>query len=220
MNLNLSRQPAKGLVFTLASVPVAFGLWFLLIKIFGLTYSAGTLVFTVCFTYFWQHGWSFQGWPSHLWTKSRWIQGVVNWVLLMLTVWLTILIWATITGKPFFETQLGLWAQTTIIAAVISLFFFGNRTSCSRPVWPIRPSPLQDSTNLVWAVLFVPTALLFLPGIWGAPSAYIPWIWFPVALIPLAYFGGWPFDRLGQPRAGIAYAGVTFFPNFRNAGPP
>jgi hypothetical protein len=212
MNLDLSRQPAKGLVFTLASIPVAFGLWFLLIRVFGLAYGAGTLVFTVCFTYFWQHGWSFQGWPAHLWTKSRWIQGVINWILLMLTVWLTIVIWATISGKPFYETQLGLWAQTTIIAAVISLFFFGNQLLL--PASLANKQPLAGFTNLVWAVLFFPTALLFLPSIWGAPPAYIPWIWFPVALVPMAYFGGWPFDRLGQPRAGIAYAGVTFFLTF------
>jgi hypothetical protein len=209
MNLDLSRQPAKGLAFTLASIPVAFVLWFLLIKVFGLMYGAGTLVFTVCFTYFWQLGWSFQGWPACLWTKSRWIQGVINWVLLMLTVWLTIAIWAMVSGKPFFETQLGLWAQTTIIAGVISLFFFGNQLLL--PARLADQQPLAGFTNLVWAVLFFPTALLFLPSIWGGPSAYIPWIWFPVALVPMAYFAGWPFDRLGQPRAGISYAGVTFF---------
>lgn len=44
----------------------------------------------------------------------------------------------------------------------------------------------------------------------GNGALYIPWIWFPITLVVMGYFGGQPFDQLGQPRAGIAYAGATF----------
>lgn len=212
IDMDLSRQPLKGGVFTLASIPVAIGLWFLLRGVFGLEYGPGTLVFTVCFTYFWHHGWSFGGWPASLWTQSRWVRGVINWVLLMLTVWLTLAIWAWAYERAFYETPVGLWAQTTIIAAVISLFFFGNQLLLPAELGDRQP--LAGFVNLLWAVLFFPLALFFLPEIWGSAPGWIPWIWFPVALVFMVYFGGWPFDQLGQPRAGIAYLGSVFIATF------
>ena len=204
----LARQPAKGVAFTVASVPVAVGLWYLLTGIFGLDYGPGAVVFTVCFTYFWQVGWSFAGWPANRWTSSRWAAGAINWVILMLAVWGTLALWSWYYDAPFQETEVGLWAQTTILAGVISLFFFGNQLLL--PAELGSKQPLSGFVNLLWAVFFLPFALLLLPKLAGAGALYIPWIWFPVALIPMAYFGGWPFAQLGQPRAGIAYLGTTF----------
>lgn len=204
----LSQQPQKGIVFTLLSIPAAVGLWFLLTRLFALDYGPGALVFTVCFTYFWQIGWSFGGWPASRWTESRWVRGAINWVLLMLAVWGTIALWAWYYAMPFQETQIGLWAQTTIIAGVVSLFFFGNQLLLPPELGDKQP--LAGVTNFIWGVLFFPFALFFLPKIAGSEPLWIPWIWFPVALVFMAYLGGWPFDRLGQPRAGIAYMGAVF----------
>jgi hypothetical protein len=204
----LARQPTKGMVFSVASVPVALALWLLLRDVFGLEYGAGAVVFTVCFTWFWQIGWSFGGWPANRWTSSRWGVGAINWVLLMLAVWGTLALWGWYFDRPFEETEVGLWAQTTIIAGVISLFFFGNELLL--PPSLAGQQPLSGFVNLIWGVLFLPFALLLLPKLAGANALYIPWIWFPVALVPMAYFGGWPFGQLGQPRAGVAYLGVTF----------
>ncbi len=203
----LSRQPLKGLVFTAACAPAAVGLWFLLTGAFGLDYGPATLFFTVCFTYFWQIGWSFGGWPASRFTTSRWAQGAVNWVLLMLVAWGTVALWAWYYGKPFEETQVGLWAQTTIFAGVMSLFFFGNQLLLPPALG--AEQPFAGVANAVWAVLFVPFALLLVPQLGGGGALYIPWIWFPVALIYMSYFGGWPFDRLDQPRAGISYTGAV-----------
>lgn len=203
----LSRQPLKGIVFTAASAPVAVGLWYLLTGLFGLDYGPGTLVFTVCFTYFWQIGWSFGGWPANKWTTSRWKQGAFNWVLLMLVAWGTIALWGWYYDKPFEATQIGMWAQTTIFAGVMSLFFFGNELLLPSELG--SKQPFAGMTNFVWAVLFVPLGLLFVPQLAGAQALYIPWIWFPVALVVMSYFQGWPFDRLRQPRAGIAYMGAV-----------
>jgi hypothetical protein len=204
----LSRQPVKGIFFTFASAVVGIIYGFVLLKIYGISYGAGTLFFTICFTYFWHLGWSFMGWPASLFTKSRWTQGVFNYILSHCIVWLTFGIWVWVYGKPFYETPVGLWGQTTIIAAVISIFFFANQLLL--PADQTNKQPLAGFTNVLWGVLFFPLALFFIPQMWGLPPGYIPWIWFPIALIPIAYFGGWPFDRLGVYRAGISYMGVVF----------
>jgi len=204
----LLRQPLKGLVFTAGSGVGAVGLWYLLTGLFSLDYGQGLLVFTVCFTFFWQIGWSFGGWPASKWTDSRLVKGVVNWLLLMLAVWGTLRLWGWFFHKPFEDTDVGLWAQTTIIAGVTSLFFFGNELLL--PPDLAAEQPLAGATNFVWGALFLPLAFVFLPKLVGGHAFYIPWIWFPVALVWMSYFGGWPFDRLGQPRAGIAYLGAVF----------
>jgi hypothetical protein len=202
------RQPYKGLGFISASAVLAIALWYLLKGPFGVDYSTGLLVFTVCFTFFWQIGWSFGGWPANKWTHSRWTKGIINWVLLMLAVWGTLRLWGWFFGKPFQETDVGLWAQTTIIAGVASLFFFGNQLVL--PASMGQKQPFAGAANFVWGVLFLPLALVFMPKLVGMHPLYIPWIWFPIALVWMSYFGGWPFDRVEQPRAGISYLGVVF----------
>jgi hypothetical protein len=205
----LSRQPVKGLFLTALSIPFAALLWLLLTGLFGLSLGAATLVITVCFAFFWQVGWSFGGWPAARWTSSQWLRGFINWVLLMLLVWLSAELWHWFSHQPFTGTQIGLWGQTAIIAGVVSLFFFGN--TLLLPADLAGRQPLAGLANLVWGVLFIPLALLLLPRLAGGPGMYVPWIWFPVAVVVMSYFAGWPFDRLGQPRAGVSYLGVVFF---------
>jgi hypothetical protein len=204
-----SRQPSKGICFTLLSVPLTVVIWYLLTGLFGLGYGPATTVITVCFAFFWQVGWSFGGWPASRWTSNRWLRGTCNWVLLMLLVWLTAEIWHLLYHAPFASTQIGLWGQTAIIAGVASLFFFGNTLLV--PAELADKQPMSGIANLIWGVLFVPAALLLLPKLAGGGGWYIPWVWFPIAVVVMSYFGGWPFDRLGQPRAGIAYLGTVFF---------
>jgi hypothetical protein len=219
MQVQLNEQPWKGLFVTFASVPVAVALWIVLIDLVGVGFGAGAVVFTVCFTYFWHLAWSFYGWPANRLFDSRWTVGTVNWLVLMGLVALTLGAWSLAYGRPFYETGVGLWAQTTIIAAVISLFFFGNQLLLPADLAEEAPQPLTGGLNVLWAVLFFPTVLFFVPPlIMDAGPLYLPWIWFPIALIPMAYFGGWPFDELGQPRAGIAYASVVFVLTFAMLG--
>jgi len=205
---DLSRQPLKGVFFTALSLPLAPGLWFLFHDAFGLDYGSSSLVITICFSYFWQIGWSFGGWPASRLTSNRWLRGAINWVLLMGLVWLTIGLWHWYYDEPFQATNIGLWGQTAILAGVISLFFFGNRLLLPEEL--ADRQPLAGSVNLIWALFFLPLALLLLPTLGGTPGLYIPWIWFPITLVAMAYFGGWPFAELGQPRAGIAYMGAVF----------
>jgi hypothetical protein len=204
----LSRQPLKGVTFTLLSCLAGAALWGLLRGPFALDYGAATLVFTVCIVWFWQLAWSFGGWPATLWTQSRWVRGTINWVMLMLVAWLTIKCWEWWFGVPFAETQIGLWGLTALFGGVLSLFFFGNQLLL--PASHAAVQPLAGLTNLVWALALLPLLLIFLPKVAGAQPIGVPYIWFPIALIPLTYFGGKPFDELGQPYAGLAYAGVTF----------
>jgi hypothetical protein len=204
----VNRQPVKGLVFTALSVPLTVVLWFGLTGLFGLGYGPATDIITLCFAFFWQVGWSFGGWPASRWTDSRWVRGLVNWVLLMLLVWLTAALWHWAYHEPFSDTPAPLWGQTAIIAGVTSLFFFGN--TLLLPSTLSGSQPLAGFVNLIWGVLFVPLALYLLPRLAGSGGLYIPWIWFPIAVVVMPYFGGWPFDRLGQPRAGISYLGTVF----------
>jgi hypothetical protein len=203
----LSRQPVKGIAFTLFSFIFGAALWGLLRGPFALDYGSATLVFTVCIVWFWQLAWSFGGWPASLITSNRWTRGVVNWVLLMLVAWLTIKCWEWWFNKPFTETDIGIWGLAALFGGVLSLFFFGNQLLL--PEGETR-QPLAGLTNMIWALGMLPLLLLFLPKVAGAGPIVVPYIWFPIALIPLTYFGGQPFDRLGQPYAGLAYAGVTF----------
>lgn len=204
----LSRQPLKGVAFTLFSVAFGAVLWWLLRGPFGLEYPSATLVFTVCIVWFWQLAWSFGGWPASLFTESRWVRGAVNWVLLMLVAWLTIKCFEWWFHKPFVSTDIGLWGLTALFGGVLSLFFFGNRLLL--PEAEGANQPLAGFTNLAWALGLLPLLLLFLPKLAGLQPIGVPYIWFPIALIPLTYFGGEPFARLGQPYAGLAYMGVTF----------
>jgi hypothetical protein len=203
----LSRQPLKGIAFTLFSCIAGAALWGLLRGPFGLDYGSGTLVFTVCIVWFWQLAWSFGGWPASLFTSSRWVRGAINWTLIMLVVWLTIRCFEWWFDKPFAQTAIGTWGLTALFAAVLNLFFFGNRLVL--PEGEAR-QPLSGLANTAWALAFLPLVMLFLPKLAGLAPIGIPYIWFPIALIPLTYFGGRPFDKLGQPYAGLAYAGVTF----------
>lgn len=204
----LARQPLKGLFFTVVCVPFGGLLWLLLVHAFGLDWGPATTVFTVCFVYFWQIGWSFGGWPGRVFTSSRWARGAINWVLLMVLVLLSIRLWSWYYDRPFQDTEIGLWAQTTIIAGVVSLFFFGN--TLLLPEQLANKQPLGGFVNLLWGVLFVPFGLLYVLKLDGGSGLYIPWIWFPVALVFMSYFDGKPLDQLGQPRAGIAYCGAVF----------
>lgn len=202
------RQPWKGLIFLGLSVLGGAAMGLLLIGLYGLEYGPATTVFTVCVVYFWQFAWSFGGWPANLISDSRWVRGVINWILIMLLVWATCAGFQWYFDKPFAETAIGQWGQSAICAAVLSLFFVGNRLIL--PEGEGDHQPVSGWANLVWSLGVIPLALIFGAKIAGAEMAYIPYLWFPIALIPLTYFGGEPFDRLGQPFAGIAYVGVTF----------
>lgn len=208
----LSRQPVKGLFLLLLSIPFTFMLWVAMIHIMDIGYGPGAVVYAVCFTFFWHLGWSFSGWPGRVLTGNRWLLGGVNWVLAMLAVYCTLAIWSYAYQQPFYETPVALWAQTAIFAAVVSLFFCRNQLLL--PSHLGHEQPLAGFVNLIWAVVFVPTTLVFVPRLWGLDPFYIPWIWFPLALVVMDFFGGWPFDRLGVPRCGIAYVatvcGLTF----------
>jgi len=209
--MDISRQPVKGLFLTLLTLPLAVALWLLLIEGFGLAYGAGAVVFTVCFTYFWHVGWSLGGWPGNLVTENRWARGTINWILLMLLVWLTVAVWGWVYDLPFEETPLGLWAQTTIIAGVACVFFFGNQLLLPEELG--SKQPLAGLTNLMFC-LSAAFAVFFIPLMWGSAPGFLPFVWFPVALVFMAYFGGWPFDQLGQPRAGLAYLAGVFLVTF------
>ena len=204
----LTRQPAKGLAFTARSIPFTVALWYLLTGLFELDYGPATLVITVCFAWYWQLGWAFGGWPGNRFSDSRWVRGAINWLLLMALVWASIEVWEWFYDRPFGETQIGAWAQTAIIAGVANLFFFGNALLAEGDR---DRQPLAGVVNTVFAVLFVPLALLLLPQLGGSEGIYIPWIWFPVTVVVVTFFAGWPFADLGQPRTGIAYAGAVFF---------
>jgi hypothetical protein len=143
------------------------------------------------------------------------VRGAVNWTLIMLVVWLTIKCWEWWFDKPFAQTSIGVWGLTALFAAVLNLFFFGNRLVL--PEGEAR-QPVAGLANLAWALGFLPLVMLFLPKLAGLQPVGIPYIWFPIALIPLTYFGGKPFDKLGQPYAGLAYAGVTFIGTVLFAG--
>lgn len=203
----LARQPVKGLLFTALSVVLAAALWFLLHGAFKLSYAASSLCITVCFSWFWQLAWSFGGWPASRLTSNRWLRGTINWVLLMSMVWLTIGLWHWFYGKPFDQTQIGLWGQSAILAGVISLFFFGNRLLLTDE--QAQRQPLAGFANLVWALFLLPFALLLIPTLDGGHGLYVPWIWFPVTLVAMGYFGGWPFGEIPQPRAGILHMGTV-----------
>jgi len=211
----LSRQPLKGIAFTLFSGIAGAALWGLLRGPFSLDYGSATLVFTVCIVWFWQLAWSFGGWPASLFTDNRWVRGAVNWTLIMLVVWLTIKCFEWWFDKPFAQTAIGTWGLTALFAAVLNLFFFGNRLVL--PEGETR-QPVAGLANTAWALGFLPLVMLFLPKLAGLQPIGIPYIWFPIALIPLTYFGGKPFDKLGQPFAGLAYAGVTFIGTVLFAG--
>jgi hypothetical protein len=212
----LSRQPTKGIAFTLFSCVFAAVLWWLLRGPFALDYPSATLVFTVCIVWFWQLAWSFGGWPASLLTSNRWLRGILNWVLLMLVAWATIKGWEWWFGRPFVKTDIGLWGLTALFGGVLSLFFFGNQLLL--PAAEGSRQPVAGFTNLVWALGLLPLLMLFAPKIAGAHPIAVPYIWFPIALIPLTYFGGEPFARLGQPYAGLAYVGTTFLGTVLFAG--
>jgi hypothetical protein len=207
-SLDISRQPVKGIFFTAISVPAAVGIWFLVHGAFGLDYASSSLVITVCFSWFWQLAWSFGGWPANRVTENRWARGSINWLLLMSMVLLTIAVWHWYYKEPFQDTNIGLWGSTAIVAGVISLFFFGN--TLLLPAELADRQPLGGFVNLLWGLFLLPLGLLLLPTLGGNGALYIPWIWFPITLVVMGYFGGHPFDQLGQPRAGIAYMGAVF----------
>ena len=204
----ISRQPVKGIFFTAISIPAAVGIWFLVHGAFGLDYASSSLVITVCFSWFWQLAWSFGGWPANRFTENRWARGSINWLLLMGVVLLTIAVWHWYYKEPFQSTNIGLWGSTAIVAGVISLFFFGN--TLLLPAELADRQPLGGFVNLLWGLFLLPLGLLLLPTLGGNGALYIPWIWFPITLVVMGYFGGQPFDQLGQPRAGIAYMGAVF----------
>ena len=208
MSLDLSRQPTKGIFFTAISLPAALGIWLLVHGLFDLDYAASSLVITVCFSFFWQIAWSFGGWPANLVTENRWLRGSLNWLLLMGLVLLTIGCWHWYYGEPFQDTNIGLWGSTAIVAGVISLFFFGN--TLLLPAEMGDKQPLSGFVNALWGLFLLPMGLLLLPSLAGNEGLYIPWIWFPITLVVMGYFGGWPFDAIPQPRAGIAYMAAVF----------
>jgi hypothetical protein len=113
----LSRQPTKGIAFTLFSCAFGAALWWLLRGPFSLDYASATLVFTVCIVWFWQLAWSFGGWPASLITTNRWKRGVLNWILLMLVAWLTIKCWEWWFAEAFVKTAIGTWGLTALLAA-------------------------------------------------------------------------------------------------------
>lgn len=211
MSLALDRQPTKGIFFTAISLPAALGVWLLVHDLFGLDYGSSSLVITICFSWFWQLAWSFGGWPAGLVTENRWLRGSLNWLLLMAMVLLTIGVWHWYYGEPFQDTQIGLWGQTAILAGVISLFFFGNTLLLPEELHGRQP--LAGIVNALWGLFLLPLGLLLIPALGSGEAQlalYIPWIWFPITLVVMGYFAGWPFDAIPQPRAGIAYGAATF----------
>jgi len=205
----LSRHPTKGLLHIALSLPFIGFLWVLLIQIFGLSYSAATVVFAVCFANFWHLGVSLGGLPGGLITQNRVWRGLINWTLAMLFVWLTLSVWSWVYGKPFYETPVGEWAQSCIFWAVFNLFMFRNKFLTPWDIgeileWKNNPrQPINGIANFVFAGLFMPTAMYFIPPMWGLNPFWIPWYWFPLAVIVVDIMDGWPFDKLDYPRTGI-----------------
>ena len=211
----LNQQPAKGIFLVIVSIAFALGLGGIFIGILGLSEEQGTLVYAVCFANFWHFGVSFGGWPGGLVTQNRIWRGLINWLLAMLSVLITIGIWSWGYGLPFHETPVALWAQTCIFMAVMQIFLFRNRLITP---WDLADviewennsrQPLNGIANFVFAIVFMPTALFFVPTMWGMEPLYIPWYWFPMSVVVVDFCDWWPFDRLGQPRAGILNTGMV-----------
>lgn len=211
----LNRQPTKGIFLIVVSILFAAALGLLLIKGFGLDYGPATMVFSVCFANFWHLGVSWGGWPGGLITQHRFWRGLINWVLAMLFVWLTLALWSWAYGRPFYETPVALWAQTCIFLAVMQIFLFRNQLITPWDLGEVLEmkenfrQPLNGVANFLFAIAFVPTALFFVPPIWGMEPIYIPWYWFPLSVVVVDFCDWWPFDRLGQPRAGILNTGMV-----------
>jgi hypothetical protein len=205
----LSRHPTKGLLHLAVSLPFAGLLWVLLVQIFGLSYSAATVVFAVCFANFWHLGVSLGGLPGGLITQNRIWRGFINWTLAMLFVWFTLSVWSWIYDAPFYETPVVYWAQNCIFWAVFNLFMFRNQFLTPWDIgeiveWKDNPrQPINGIANFVFAGVFMSTAMYFIPPMWGLKPFYIPWYWFPIAVVVVDMMDGWPFDKLGYPRTGI-----------------
>jgi hypothetical protein len=213
--MNWNVQPAKGVVLILISLLFSGLLWVLLIGVFGLTYENATIVFAVCFANFWHLGVSWGGWPTSLVTEHRLLRGLINWTLAMLFVGFTIFVWSSAYSRPFYETPIAKWAQTCIFIAVMQIFLFRNRLITPWDVAEILEArsnsrqPLNGVANFLFAIVFVPTAMYFVPPMWGLPALYIPWYWFPLSVVVVDFCDWWPFEQLGQPYAGIMNTGIV-----------
>ncbi len=201
------RQPAKALALAVLTVPVALVVWLVLSRLFGLSDGAATLTITVFFAWYWQIGWSFGGWPGNLLTANPWLRGALNWVLLGLLAWGSIALWQAIYDRPFDQTRIGEWAQTAIAVGVAVLFLFDNGLLPER----LRDrQPLAGIVNVLFAIVLVPLAVLYLPQLTGGSGSYVPWVWFPLVVVVATSFAGWPFGELDAARAGIAKLGAVF----------
>ena len=123
--------------------------------------------------------------------------------------------WEWWFDKPFAQTSIGTWGLTALFGGVLSLFFFGNRLLLPESEAPSQPLPA--SRTRVGARL--PAAGDAVPAEARRPRADRH----PVHLVPdradpADVLRRQPFDKLGQPYAGLAYAGVTFIGTVLFAG--
>ncbi|MBD2435367.1 hypothetical protein [Nostoc sp. FACHB-110] len=205
-------QPFKGLLF----IPVIAVISYIFELIFGqiLQMPVGTKLtyITICFVWWWHLGFSLNGYPGSRFSSTRFGRGTVNLLVLVALVYLTGEVWKFIFAKASLtDTSVGLWGQTAIITAALSLFFFDNTLVTTKEVrdW----HPISGFINIFFAVFFIAPALTFLPQIWGLSPFYFPWYWYPCSTVFGSFFERWPLNKLelGMPRLGLLHTGVVLF---------
>lgn len=200
-------SPLKGL---LTFLPIAAGaavVEFVLGVVFDMGTDLKLVYMTLCFVFWWHFGFSFGGWPGSRYSESRVGRGLVNLCFYAPVVFLVGEIWKLLfDNRDLVNSDIGLWGQTAITAAAISLFFFDDTIVATDET---RERPAGGAANLLWALLLVAPALVFLPPFWGAEPFYLPWWWFPFASIVGALFARWPFASMSMPRLGILHTGAV-----------
>ncbi|MEP0914913.1 hypothetical protein NDI45_28865 [Leptolyngbya sp. GB1-A1] len=203
-------QPYKGILFIAIIGAISLIFEVLLGQILRLDVTSKLIYITIFFVWWWHLGFSLNGYPGDRFSSSRLGRGTINLAILLILAYLTGEIWKYVSAKASLaDTSVGLWGQTAIIAAALSLFFFDNTIVTDNTVrnW----HPVSGLLNIFFAVFFIAPALTFLPQIWGLTPFYIPWYWYPTSTVVGSFFERWPFNKLGfeQPRLGLIHTGAV-----------
>ncbi len=202
-------QPFKGLLFIAIIAVISYIFELIFGQIIQINVSTKLTYITICFVWWWHLGFSLNGYPGSRFSSTRFGRGTVNLVVLLALVYITGEAWKFISAKAtLVDTPIGLWGQTAIITAAVSLFFFDNTIVTNDQVrdW----HPVSGFLNIFFAVFFIAPALTFLPQMWGLQPFYIPWYWYPCSTVFGSFFERWPLDKvgLGMPRLGLLHTGV------------